>query len=111
MLEHLYLFVLLVYVVFFLLSKFVFKRLWKFKKKNSRTRLGGQLAVRPKLASSARTPSLSLLSLADGWGPRVSVALLLPLAVCDQDSAESPVAESHPRKPRFPCQNAQSQAL
>ena len=48
MLEHLYLFVLLVFVgFFFLLSKFDFKRLWKIKKKeekkNSRTRLGGQI--------------------------------------------------------------------
>jgi len=52
MLEHLYLFVLLVFVGIYLLSKFDLKRLWKIKKKKkrkkiSRTRLGGQLAVRP----------------------------------------------------------------
>ena len=37
MLEHLYLFVLLVFVGFYLLSKFDFKRLWKIKKKEKKT--------------------------------------------------------------------------
>ena len=68
----------------------------KEEKKNSRTRLGGQLAVRPKLASSARTLSLSLLSLADGWGPHVSALSFFLPAVLEQETIPHRIGSADP---------------
>ena len=52
----------------------------------------------PPLCDRRPRPSAPL---ADSLGPRVSVALLLPLAVCEQDSAESSMRIQPLEKPRF----------
>jgi hypothetical protein len=78
----------------------ILKGFGKLKKKEEKKKAGlglvAKLAVRPKLASSAHTPSLSLLSLADGWGPHVSALSFFLPAVLEQETFPRRIGSADP---------------